>query len=570
MTTIHRQKICSDATSLACIFAVALVVMLPVYFLGIPDGSDLGQHVLFAERYYSGIINGEWFPGWSAKDNFGFGSAGIRFYPPLAYYVLAISKAAIGDWYLTIFANVLGWMFAGCVGVYYWLREYLEPRTSLLAAILYALVPYHLFQFYQTVLFAEFAAAGILPFVFLFAHRVVTRGRWVDVISFAAAYAMLLLSHIPTSVIASMSLGLYVVLAVERGRILAVIRRFAGAFVASIAASAFYLVRLVSEVDWIQHSGPKYYLTGYYSYKQYLFPMILVSPLQYEGKMLWHLDIQIVLTAIMFAAPIAILVWSPRKCEGRGIVRTLILPTTLCGVFSLFMMSAVSLPIWDRLTVLQRIQFPWRWLSLFSLFGVVALAAAFARIRDQRPRLEKIAAYSVGLIILTFVLFDLTQNILQSGPLPPDKFDEKLAKFQSEAACPCWWPVWAKEPALSNKQEISLEGRDLLSSQWTQEQRRFRLSPGLADSTARLPLFYYPHWKAYADGIAARTGMDENGALTIDVPAAATELNLRFEEPKKILIARWVSALAWLGILGSFLFLVFRRSSRKLNLPLID
>ena len=570
MTETLRQKFASDPFNIACIVAAAIAVMLPVYFLGIPDGYDLGQHVRFAERYYSALMSGELFPGWSGEDNFGFGSAGIRFYPPLAYYFLAISKAVIGDWYLTIFANVVGWMIAGCIGVYYCLREHLDPKMSLLAAVMYAIVPYHLFQFYQTVLFAEFAAAGILPFCFLFAQRVAARGRAVDVVSFAAAYAALLLTHIPTSVIATMSLGVYLLFAIDRKRLAASAWRFATAFAVSLAASGFYLVRLVSEVDWVAHNSPQYYLKGYYSYKQYLFPMFLVSPEQYEGKMLWHLDSQIILTAVLLVSSLAMLAWSMLRRDGSNVVRRLLLPTCVGGIFSFFMMSALSLPIWDRVTLLQRIQFPWRWLALFSLFAVVAFVAAFSRFRETLPQFRKIAAYSVSLIILSFLLFDLTQNILQSGPLPPDKFEQKLETVHAEQGCPCWWPVWAGEAAFANRRELTVNDRSIMSSQWGEEERRFRITPGVAGATARLPLFYYPHWKAYADGKAVDTGMDENGALTVQLPAAASELTVKFEEPGKLLMARAVSVLTWICILVSLLFLFFRRSSRKLNLPLFD
>jgi hypothetical protein len=64
--------------------------------------------------------------------------------------------------------------------------------------------------------------------------------------------------------------------------------------------------------------------------------------------------------------------------------------------------------------------------------------------------------------------------------------------------------------------------------------------------------------------------MDENGALTVQLPAAASELTVKFEEPGKLLMARAVSVLTWICILVSLLFLFFRRSSRKLNLPLFD
>jgi hypothetical protein len=66
-------------SGIACLAAV--VVMLPIAVWGIPDGADLPQHFQFAQTYYDALTSGDGFPNWSARENFGYGSIGIRFLP---------------------------------------------------------------------------------------------------------------------------------------------------------------------------------------------------------------------------------------------------------------------------------------------------------------------------------------------------------------------------------------------------------------------------------------------------------------------------------------------------------
>ncbi len=153
----------SPWVSVAIIFAVVAAVILPMALMGIPDGFDLMEHMRFAAVYHDSILNGSLTPVWAANDNFGFGSIGLRYYPPLAYYVMGLTKMITGSWYDSFWLTSFGWTFLGGIGVYFWVREWTENMQATIAAIFYTLVPYHTFQIYQAVLYAEFAAMAYCP-----------------------------------------------------------------------------------------------------------------------------------------------------------------------------------------------------------------------------------------------------------------------------------------------------------------------------------------------------------------------------------------------------------------------
>src|SRR5262245_26535685 len=88
---------------------------------GLPSGYDMVTDIRFASALKEAMLTGHFVPGW-ANDNFGFGSIGIRFYPPLAFYLLAITEMITTDRFWAIWANLLFWMFIGCVGIYFFVK----------------------------------------------------------------------------------------------------------------------------------------------------------------------------------------------------------------------------------------------------------------------------------------------------------------------------------------------------------------------------------------------------------------------------------------------------------------
>src|SRR5262249_16245863 len=153
------------------------LITLPVLLFGVPKGNDLPQHYQFAVTFYDGAKEGIFFPSWSADVNSGFGDVGVRFYPPLSYYILDFFRGLLGNWFYARVSTFCFWFFLGGAGVYFWAREWFSQTASLAAAIAYIFIPYHANEIYNAFTYAEFAAAAILPFCFLFVTRVCNRGR---------------------------------------------------------------------------------------------------------------------------------------------------------------------------------------------------------------------------------------------------------------------------------------------------------------------------------------------------------------------------------------------------------
>src|SRR5258708_158472 len=121
--------------------AISVLVILPIVFLGLHNSTDLNQHIQFASTFYHSILAGDYYPSWSVEENFGYGSVGLRFYPPLFQFLLGLARIAVGDWLSAICIVLLIFSFAGCLGVYLWAREFVSAKEAAVAAFVFLFIP---------------------------------------------------------------------------------------------------------------------------------------------------------------------------------------------------------------------------------------------------------------------------------------------------------------------------------------------------------------------------------------------------------------------------------------------
>jgi uncharacterized membrane protein len=554
MTKFIGKYHASNWFCLICIFIAACAVMLTVPLVGIPAGKDLQQHLQFAAAFHEAILAGDFFPGWAAAENHGFGSVGIRFYPPVAYYLLALSQMLTNSWYDAFWINSLGWMFLGCTGVYFWAREWFSPLESTLAAMLYAIVPYHLFHIYQALLFAEFAASGLLPFCFLFISRVIRRGKPVDVLSFSISFSLLILTHIPLAIIGTLSLGVYAAGLMDW-------RNFKRSFISlliavgfSLLSTVFHWLKIVTEIGWVAHSSPDF-ISGAYNYEQYLFP------LRYSmGKPVWHFDLPIFLALLMLLPLAVYLFLSFRKKAGDYGEQKILTALLATGAFSIFMMSAPSSFIWNSVPVLQKVQFPWRWLSVASLISVFAFVIGLAKLFNNYKKIRRPLSYAVLLVLCSIIIFDLTQSIIPSAPLSREAFAREIDGLQEKEGCHCWWTVWAEREAFKGPEKLSAESRIVSLNVWTSESREFQVEAGRPENI-RVATFYYPHWQAEINGRSVPVEKAVDGSILIPVGAEKSLVKLYFREPVMLQLALAASLLTWLFFLTA-LFLIYQKNPK--------
>jgi hypothetical protein len=210
----------------------------------------------------------------------------------------------------------------------------------------------------------------------------------------------------------------------------------------------------------------------------------------------------------------------------------------------------LSRPLWRILPVLQQIQFPWRWLAVFSMAGSLLAAACIPLwIENKMQWRRPIRLMLLGSVLMS-VAFTLSHTVREAEYRNRPQFENDLQQVRGTASVNYWIPVWARPNPRKMKSEVESANRQVVIKSWSPEERSFEVSPGDA-SELRVRTFYYPHWVATSAGSVLPTRPDSDGALLISAPAntiEATLVNLNFREPRRGQVSGALSAFSWLFI----------------------
>jgi len=373
------------------IVIAALLLVLPMWLRGCPDGHDILHHLIFSHHFTTQFWQGELYPRWLTQMNAGFGSPTFFFYAPLPFWITALLSAPF--WidqvtgYPLILAASLALLASG-ISAYYWLRALTCRRYACPLALLYMALPYHLLiDLYMRFAFAEFWSFVWVPLIFL-GLRQLMQAQASGRLLLPMALALQVMTHLPTFITLLPELGGYALLLTRRSAW----RRLLTALLAMLLGG------LLSAIYWLPAMTTQHYVS---------MPSMYVGFLYYANSFLdsWpslalgftfrrYLTFALTLTAALAAS-----VWLARRYapEWRA-ERNFWLGSLL---FVLFMMFPVSKPLWDLLPVLQKIQFPWRFGTLLTFASLSLIAVSLnGKPRTRQRRTARIASYLAGMILL--------------------------------------------------------------------------------------------------------------------------------------------------------------------------
>lgn len=529
------------------------------FFYGITTGNDFHQHFQFATSIHNSIISGEIYPSFVAAPNYGLGDVALRFYPPLGYYVLSLIYIAAGNWYVAALSTFWLVFFVGGVGVYLLASEEFSPQQSLLAAALYIFAPYHLNEIYNNFLFAEFVATAVLPFCFLYITRICKGGGSSSVLGLSVSYGLLILSHLPMTILGSIAFVVYAFFVLRKDNFRKSLGGLTIAVGAGLVLSAFYWVRLIREMAWVKHSSPEYFTDNFDFGRNFLLKPANWLNFHDDVLALWFADLMLV-AVVAVAIPSVILMIRDRRTLPRF--------TMAAGALfflSVFMTTPLSGFIWWIFPFLQKVQFPWRWLAIVSVAGAVFASGGIIWIADAMKKSKNLALpVGLGAVLVIFV-FMAAFVIKQAVYVPAGQFEVGMATAAHNPSYEGWWPVWAKVPALSQKEKVVIPGRETKIESWLPLERQFTVAPG-EPSPASIGTFYYPHWQATVNDSAVEVLPNDNGLLSLSVPAEGSTVRLSFREPVVNRAAFFISAIGWIIVFfGIFILAAANFKNRNIK-----
>jgi len=366
----------------------AVALMLPSLVWGtLPSHSSL-HNLTWAAQFSEQVLSGIPYPRWLPESFDGLGAPTFYFYPPLAFWIDALLRALTFDllptsWRLSVTSTVLLW--ASGAAMLAWLRlQKVNGRTALIGALAYMVAPYHLTDHYLRGAIAEFAAYAVLPLVMVGVTLVARRHR-AGVIVLATSYAALVMAHLPTALLASLTMipawVLSLAYGMRRSDPLFLLRCGLGLALALGLSAPYLLPALTLQaavmMDWI-------WLYGFQIDRSFLLmPDRWVQP--------QHMFVVIAACAIgWFLASLSLL-------GRRG-------PALLWAAVSLGALVLLSglVPWLWQLPLVSKVQFPWRLLIVVEFAAITALSLAPGLWGERLPRLLLVFA-ALGLMVATAV-----------------------------------------------------------------------------------------------------------------------------------------------------------------------
>ena len=378
------------------IVLAGIILTAPVLIYGIPFFSDdaVTHHAVWYVRFSEQLWAGDLYPRWLMGMNDGLGSPVFFYYPPVVFFMTSLLRPFFrGDshgWY-QLGVSACAALIASGICAYAWLKQIAGRNSALAAAVLYMATPYHLASdLYVRGSLAEYWTFIWMPLILFFAHKIV-QGHRLAVAGCALAYALLIMTHLPITLIFSPIPICYAFCMAGPGQKIKVAGRTIGAMILGTGISFVYFWPALTTQHFVFLERMS---TGYFSYKNWLF---------FTNLSLWPAEKLLVLLVTVDLAGIACCTFLITRASANR--ETARLNAFWCAVASvgILMMTQLSAPIWGSVSLLRKIQFPWRFNAILSLATTALLALAISSFKKRESRSFKTATTVTSLLILGWI-----------------------------------------------------------------------------------------------------------------------------------------------------------------------
>jgi hypothetical protein len=531
----------------------AAVLHFPHYGSFVGDITrDFYLHYNWAKEFAENFALGNPYPRWMFHGRLGLGEPVFIFYAPLHYYAVAlVALLGLSAWAaLQVVAVIATAVFAWFV--YKTCAYYAEARLSAMIGLVALASPFLVMLNYKFDGLA-WATMGYASHGFLFwaLFRPGAPRKTINVWA-AIAIGFAVGSHIISALVNLVCYSATAFFPVPGSERLSV--RLARSIVSwvvtvalGLALSAIYLVPALAYLDVIRTDvwDPSVPFTA--------FAWPVVTQFIYEQRWFsFQWTIPLPALALVAVSLAYVLVHKDAPAP--------LLKAIAVGAFAVFFASELSFPIWALHTPLEKIQLPFRFVSVAYTLGIVAAGLAIAHARPAGRKAWRLALWSVlALSFLAGVLSLVKASYLDGTTLPPQLANDQYTFLPfvqrlhdegecaggdsgGDAACLQSWgtsgsfrgtpeyrlkwagPDYPKYAKAGFAAECAAKGVTCGPQRRTATGLKWKVAAGAPQSLV-LPVFHFPSWATEIDGKRVEHTIDPaTGLITVAVPAGTHEI----------------------------------------------
>jgi hypothetical protein len=551
-----------------------LPALIPLARPGFFESHDGLFHIYRLAGLDEAVRAGAFYPRWFPHFAFGYGQPVLSFYGPLSYYWGLPFTLLGADAALAMKLVLASGMIVSALGLYLFARQHLDRVPALVAAVVYAYLPYHLLDLYVRGAVAEFLALAWFPFVLWGFHRLIEgtdEGRFAPVAVAALMLAVLVLTHSLSAFILGPVLAAYVIFLLSRQRDRRVLGRIALALALAVTLSAFYWLPVVTESQFVGlgHGASQ-------GYRRHLLPP--GSLVSWSATYSYWLEPDVPITFPLGSVQVLIILASLPLLFRAHPLRWSVLLFLAVTCTSALMLTTISLPIWEVFEGgLVFLQYPWRFHALISLATAFLAGAVVHGL--TRPASKARIVVGVLLLLATGVWalwrLTITQTVPTLSVQGMWQQDRQLGQVGATWTGE-YLPVWVKEQrwAISLSPQEPTSSSERLTAGQVRLTRagytRFDLELDAPQGTTLvLHQFHYPGWQASWQGDTISSyPKGDLGLAAFDLPPGNGPITLRLDFTSGQLWSTVVSAVTLVAggvaLVSQFRTAGFRSSLRPL------
>jgi len=532
MKNIFKRNRVKVFWGLLIVLGIGLVAVLPFFGKSFFPTHDGEYHIIRFMEFDRMLRQGYWFPRWSPTINSGYGLPLFEFMYPLPNYVAScIHVFGVGFVtafkYSSAFSYLLSLLFC-----FLWLKMKWGVKSAVIGTIAASFVPYWFVELYVRGSIGELWAI-----TFLFLGFFSIEKRHAPLLTIATC--LLLLSHNGLSLIFIPLLGLYTLYRLNF--------RWLVCLILGISLSSWFWLPAIAESKYMVGLNTVRLTDHFASISELLIPS-------------WGTEFSGIGTSgnkMSFQIGAAVFLWIGymllRLKKAVKVQKHEILVVVCIMVGSIYLLLPSSLWIWQHISVLSYLQYPWRLLILVIPF--TAWIAAFGAEKSKNIWLPILLACCSVVFTYAYTRGAMYEPRDDAYYQTRQNFTDGTSSMGNSLST--IWTPWKETRAAAIVTDLQNMPIQMATVHDTYLDKTFTVTLE-HDTQIRLHILYFPGWRVYIDGVETPIDFKAAGTLDIQVPVGTHTIRAVMEETPLRQLADGITIVS-LVIAGYFGILWYRR-----------
>ena len=379
-------------------FAVLTPIIIPKAW---PRTHEDLRYIFVVDEFKDAVMNGVLYPRWLPDAFGGYGYPTFVYYQPSFFFIAMLFAFLPGYPLYTMYATLIFLFFIGGAGVYKLCRELSGPLLGLFCSILFLLTPYLYVDLYVRGGISELTAMLLCPwpiyFLILLKKRIENNSFQAGAM-FGVAISLfaVIISHPATALFFCIVFGLTsIYISIFMGS-------FKKQFIQKVLLSAALGVILSSPYWFTVFQMKKYINMSLVTGGLFQAKFHVVYPHQFFSRF-WGFGYSVLKSAKdgmpfqlglpHFLLAVVGMIWG-RKDK-------IIQVSFALYILLIFLMTNYSIPLWNKVTLIQYAQFPWRILSVTASLQIICISGMKNILAKHKHQWIKVTLLLFILIITT-------------------------------------------------------------------------------------------------------------------------------------------------------------------------